>query len=160
MDYYNNTMITTLKVIPSHYRQLKQYELVKRGDLATEYRTKYIYRVTNPVPGLTQRDNSHAFIYYRRRHVRVVNRFQAAAKSNIVPKAQEIKKPHPVEKNPLVSFIYPHDNGCRAYLVRLIGVNSKYFVGLDVHRNNQYKKFLKKKAGAFRVEEFNPSAIK
>ena len=173
-------MNTKLNYIPSHYRRLGDDELVKPSDLACAFghQVNGIERVGEyPVQGLTP-GNNPSWVYYRRRHVAVDPntifknqiKHRYPWKKIVVSKNKnaivvnypggKVMPQSPVENKPLVSFIYPHDNGHRAYLVRLIGVNSKYFVGLDVHRNNQFKKFLKNKAGAFRVEEFNPSAIK
>lgn len=154
-------MITTLKKIPLHYRRLGDDELVRRTDLAIPFGHPIngIEQVGKHfVKGLTP-DNNPSWVYYRRRHVRV----QAAMKV-IVSEFNGEKKPHPVEKNPIVSFSYPHKDkawyATPQRFVRLIAANEKYIIGLDINDGNKFKKFLRLKAGRMDVIEFNPEAVK
>ena len=73
-------------------------------------------------------------------------------------------KPHPVEKNPLVSFYYPMSNtpwNSRKRLVRLISSTGTHFTGLEQQHDGgfKFKKYLAPKATEFKVLEFNPQAM-
>lgn len=71
------------------------------------------------------------------------------------------KKQHPVEKNPRMSFYYPiSDTPWNSSLrdVRVIAVNEKYVVGLQINDKNRFKRFLKKRMTNVQLTEFNPLA--
>jgi len=130
------------KTIPSHYRRLHYYEVIRKGDILYTG-TSFIY--VRIYVGTTV----NSLIIFRRRHVTT---------EYIPPSTME---KHPVKKNPLVTFVYPHSHTGipRMRLVRLIGANHRYFIGLDVNDKNRFKKFLRSKGSNFRLQEFNPESI-
>ena len=159
------------KTIPSHYRQIQPHEVIRKGDL--KLRNGVVRRVSNSVGRLVSTCSS---LVYRRQHVPVGLSVQVAkvkSKTALV-KEHSVEKnplisflyPHPVEKNPLLSFLYPRsgwrtdDKNCnKLRQVRLIAANDKYFIGLEVSDKNRFKKFLKQKATQVQVAEFNATAI-
>jgi len=71
-----------------------------------------------------------------------------------------VKKPHPIEKNPRVRFFYPHKDGPETLRdVRVIGANDKYVVGLQINDKNRFKKFLKSRMTHFTLAEFSPLSV-
>lgn len=72
---------------------------------------------------------------------------------------------HSVEKNPLVTFMYPHNGETHTFplerTVRLISSNSTHFTGLERQTNGKwkFKKYLKPKATRFTVAEFRPESM-
>ena len=74
------------------------------------------------------------------------------------------KKAVSSNNNPLVAFYYNGDDYNR--YVRVIGVNYKYLIGLEVTvetggvQKYAFKKFLKYKIDNFRLLEYNPMSVK
>jgi hypothetical protein len=146
-----------LTAIPAHYRQLSPDEVICKGDL--KLRNGQVRRASNSIG---RQAGTCSSTVWRRRHVEVGYNNTlwgyVAPKKSTVP----VKKEHPVEKNPLVHFNYPSSNICwhsPERIVRLIAVNRKYIVGIEVSDKNKFKKFLRSKATGFKIVEFNPTAI-
>lgn len=89
---------------------------------------------------------------------------------SVTPKVAARKKAkYPVDNNPVVTFDYPHSNPMdftsENRVVKLIGADQKYYVGLEVKFNgtskptHQFKKFLRHKARNFRLVSFAPESI-
>lgn len=159
--------------IPSHYRQLREDETIRKGDFGKTAQGKY-FRVKNSIGMKATGFNTTGITFWRRKHVRVLY-------APIVPlkgttpnfpwgekqeKAKKVK--HPIEKTPLVSFMYPRsgwrtdDPKCNKLRhVRLIAADNKYFIGIEILGGNrfQFKKFLKSKASQVAIAEFNPEVI-
>lgn len=100
---------------------------------------------------------------------RVKTSFETMRKRNRVKavkkKVLPTKKVHPVENNPLVSFMYPSSQDTRVLknrFVRLLGANHKYVIGLEILPENkfQFKKFCKNKILGFEVLAFNLNSVK
>jgi hypothetical protein len=156
--------------IPEHYRQLGPDEIIQKGDL---WSTGILMGYATSTIGSRVSGVNSFYTYWRRRHITVnhekkmkvvldgVSKHPAKQiADHIVP---SVKKQHPVEKNPLVSFYYPKSGGSswnKTYrLVRLIAADAKYYIGLEVNDKNRFKKFLRSKVSQFTFVEFNPSAI-
>jgi hypothetical protein len=92
--------------------------------------------------------------------------FVIASKPEVVNpfKRKVAPKPHPVEKNPLVSFYYPNskDGQSTHRMVRLIGANRKHYIGVEVTAGKRahFKKFLRCNATYFIIHEYNPESVK
>jgi hypothetical protein len=139
-----------VKNLPAHYRKLRSDEIVRNGDWAFLIWSGRYEKITNVQPYLKAGWRPQDFVYYRRRHVAVK------------PKTVETKKKiAALEKNPLISFFYPHrDLPIKTWRnVRLIAANKKYFIGLEVSDKNRFKKFLKSEATQLSISEFNKEAV-
>lgn len=124
-----------IKSIPSHYRRLRTNEDYQYGDLFRSFST------VDRCNGAGEVASWPGYMFFRRRHVKV-------------------KKVHPVEKNPLVKFFYPHKDGPATHrVVRLIGANAQYIVGLQVNDKNRFKKFSRSKVQNLSLVEFSPLSV-
>ena len=152
----------TFTKIPSHYRRLNPDEYIRRGDLVKKSNGNIVraYALVGCRSGLFKSQ------VFRRRHVETGHAKQLWG--YISPtKTRAVKKQHPVEKNPLITFFYPRsgwrtdDKNCyKLRQVRLISANQKYFCGLEVSDKNRFKKFLRSRIpDSVQLLEFNPTAI-
>ena len=139
----------TFTKIPSHYRQLKPHELVRNDDLWRSLSGETSGRILDPIKGLTAKKLSDSWTYWRRCHVSVKQQM-------------EKKKANPIEKAPLVSFMYPSKNPGdypEQRTVRVVAANHTYLAGLDVNDGFKYKKFLRLKMRLLELIEFNSSVL-
>lgn len=92
---------------------------------------------------------------------------------SVTPKVAARKRAkYPVDNNPEVAFLYPCSKEPwvrRLRRVKLIGADSRYYVGLEVSNyktpsgqikaRHQFKKFLRNKATNFELVSFAPESI-
>jgi hypothetical protein len=151
-------MKTELKAIPSHYRQLKSDETIRRGDIFLGKESQLIRRCLYSIGDkVSQYD---LFTFYRRKHVKVGVPPMVAFN---IGHAIDVKKQEYPSKSPLVTFYYPSRENHLTFTrrsVRLIAADAKYVIGLDVNDKFKFKKFLRKKASMIEVVEFNVNALK
>lgn len=92
---------------------------------------------------------------------------------SVAPKAAARRKAkYPVDNNPVVQFMYPKSQEPwvrKLRTVKLIGADSRYFIGLEVSEyktpsgvikpRHQFKKFLRSKVTGFDLVTFAPETI-
>ena len=111
--------------IPSHYRQLKPNETIRKGDLCKHEHSNYgtVDTVSNFAIG-KRSDTFNGWTFWRRRHVK---------KSSAI-KTDTSKGPHSIT---VVGFYYKGKNR----VVQMIKMDDTYLKGLEMNWNKEKKKY-------------------
>lgn len=147
--------------LPSHYRKLHSYEVIKNGDYYVNPSNPDVLGKVNSSVGHVVSEynkNFSNYDFYRRRHVKAKSPLKIVRTKSVAPSDYQVVAKKSVNQT-VVKFLYKN----KTRRVQLISMDNRYLTGLEIYTNSdgvtqyQFKNFLRSRMETPAVlEAFGP----